>query len=71
MNFKSQNRKNKFNEDLNFKHVSYLWDEKKAAELANDEVGLLVYGSNLLGADLRLINYGGVMRPAKRRRKIH
>jgi len=43
----------------NFKHVSYLWDEKKAAELAGDEVALLVYRSNLLGADLRLTNYGG------------
>ena len=42
-----------------FKHVSYLWDEKKAAALAGDEVGLLVYRSNLLGADLRLTNYGG------------
>lgn len=43
----------------NYKHVSYLWDEKKAAELAGDEVGLLIYRSNLLGADLRLTNYGG------------
>src|ERR1044072_3138084 len=43
----------------NFKHVSYLWDEKKASELAGDEVALLVYRSNLLGADLRLTNYGG------------
>jgi rhamnulose-1-phosphate aldolase/alcohol dehydrogenase len=42
-----------------FKHVSYLWDETKAAELAGDEVGLLIYRSNLLGADLRLTNYGG------------
>src|SRR5258705_228957 len=42
-----------------FKHVSYLWDEKKAAGLAGDEVGLLIYRSNLLGADLRLTNYGG------------
>ncbi len=42
-----------------YTHVSYLWDEKKAAELAGDEVGLLVYRSNLLGADLRLTNYGG------------
>jgi len=42
-----------------FKHVSYLWDDAKAAELAGDEVGLLVYRSNLLGADLRLTNYGG------------
>ena len=42
-----------------FKHVSYLWDDAKAASLEGDEVGLLVYRSNLLGADLRLTNYGG------------
>jgi rhamnulose-1-phosphate aldolase/alcohol dehydrogenase len=42
-----------------FKHVSYLWNEAKAAELAGDEVALLIYRSNLLGADLRLTNYGG------------
>jgi rhamnulose-1-phosphate aldolase/alcohol dehydrogenase len=42
-----------------FKHVSYLWDDAKAAELAGDEVSLLIYRSNLLGADLRLTNYGG------------
>lgn len=42
-----------------FKHVSYLWDEKTAASLAGDEVALLIYRSNLLGADLRLTNYGG------------
>ncbi|MBS1576821.1 MAG: bifunctional rhamnulose-1-phosphate aldolase/short-chain dehydrogenase, partial [Bacteroidetes bacterium] len=44
---------------IQFKHVSYLWDEAKAAALAGDEVALLVYRSNLLGADLRLTNYGG------------
>ena len=42
-----------------FNHVSYLWDEKKAMELKGDEVALLIYRSNLLGADLRLTNYGG------------
>jgi rhamnulose-1-phosphate aldolase/alcohol dehydrogenase len=42
-----------------FKHVSYLWDESKAASMAGDEVALLIYRSNLLGADLRLTNYGG------------
>jgi hypothetical protein len=31
-----------------FKHVSYLWDEAKAAPLMGDEVALLVYRSNLL-----------------------
>jgi rhamnulose-1-phosphate aldolase/alcohol dehydrogenase len=44
---------------VSFKHVSYLWDEVKAAKLAGDEVALLLYRSNLLGADLRLTNYGG------------
>jgi rhamnulose-1-phosphate aldolase/alcohol dehydrogenase len=42
-----------------FKYVSYLWDDAKAAGLAGNEVGLLIYRSNLLGADLRLTNYGG------------
>ena len=50
---------NKMNMKTNFKHVSYLWDESKAAQLNGDEVGLLIYRSNLLGADLRLTNYGG------------
>jgi len=42
-----------------FKNVSYLWEDEKAAALKGDEVALLVYRSNLLGADLRLTNYGG------------
>lgn len=42
-----------------FKYVNYLWDADKAASLQGDEVALLLYRSNLLGADLRLTNYGG------------
>ena len=42
-----------------FKHVSYLWNDTKAEALQGDEVALLIYRSNLLGADLRLTNYGG------------
>jgi rhamnose utilization protein RhaD (predicted bifunctional aldolase and dehydrogenase) len=42
-----------------FKHVSYLWDEETAAGFDGDEVALLIYRSNLLGADLRITNYGG------------
>ncbi len=42
-----------------YQHVSYLWDEHEAEKLKGDEVALLVYRSNLLGADLRLTNYGG------------
>ena len=43
----------------NFKYVTWLWEENKAATRLGDEVGLLIYRSNLLGADLRLTNYGG------------
>lgn len=42
-----------------YKHVNYLWDDQKAASLGTDEVALLLYRSNLLGADLRITNYGG------------
>ena len=47
------------NTTTQFKHVSYLWDDARAKTLEGDEVGLLIYRSNLLGADLRLTNYGG------------
>src|SRR5437762_11757799 len=42
-----------------FTHASYLWDDNVADSMKNDEVALLIYRSNLLGADLRLTNYGG------------
>src|SRR3954465_3075621 len=42
-----------------FRQVSYLWDDAKAASMEGNEVALLIYRSNLLGADLRLTNYGG------------
>ena len=41
------------------KHIDYLWDEQKALSLLGDEVSLLLYRSNILGADLRITNYGG------------
>jgi rhamnose utilization protein RhaD (predicted bifunctional aldolase and dehydrogenase)/NAD(P)-dependent dehydrogenase (short-subunit alcohol dehydrogenase family) len=41
------------------KHLENLWDEKQAAALAGDQLGLLRYRSNLLGADLRITNFGG------------
>ena len=42
-----------------FKHVDHLWDNERASTFGDDEVGLLIYRSNLLGSDLRLTNYGG------------
>ncbi|MFT2010480.1 bifunctional aldolase/short-chain dehydrogenase [Pontibacter sp. 13R65] len=43
----------------NYKYVSYLWDEEVAKSFGDDQVALLIYRSNLLGADLRLTNYAG------------
>src|SRR5204863_5117034 len=36
-----------------------LWNEEHARTLANDQLALLRYRSNLLGADLRITNFGG------------
>ncbi|HLZ41939.1 MAG TPA: bifunctional rhamnulose-1-phosphate aldolase/short-chain dehydrogenase [Candidatus Sulfotelmatobacter sp.] len=36
-----------------------LWDDKKAQSLGGGSVALLRYRSNLLGADLRITNFGG------------
>ncbi|MFN4365492.1 bifunctional aldolase/short-chain dehydrogenase [Chryseobacterium hispalense] len=42
-----------------FKYVNYLWDDEKAASFGDDQVALFLYRSNILGADLRITNYGG------------
>jgi len=42
-----------------FQHVNFLWDDIKASSLGEDEIGLFLYRSNILGADLRITNYGG------------
>ena len=36
-----------------------LWDEGEAKRLGSDQLALLRYRSNLLGADLRITNFGG------------
>lgn len=40
-------------------HLTDLWNEQEAATIDGDGVGLLRYRSNLLGADLRITNFGG------------
>ena len=45
--------------NTNFNYVDYLWDDKKAKTLGDDQVALFLYRSNILGADLRITNYGG------------
>tara|TARA_R110002096_G_scaffold9533_1_gene37528 strand:- start:14670 stop:16775 length:2106 start_codon:yes stop_codon:yes gene_type:complete len=42
-----------------FKYVDYLWDNEKADSLGDNQVELFLYRSNILGADLRITNYGG------------
>src|SRR5690349_5667682 len=41
------------------KFLQDLWDDAAAAALAGDPLQLLRYRSNLLGADLRITNFGG------------
>ncbi|WP_242155549.1 bifunctional aldolase/short-chain dehydrogenase [Aestuariivivens sediminis] len=43
----------------NFKYVDYLWDKQKADSMGDNQVDLFLYRSNILGADLRITNYGG------------
>src|ERR1700721_2647372 len=40
-------------------HLKDLWDDKKAQTMAGNQLALLRYRSNLLGADLRITNFGG------------
>jgi rhamnose utilization protein RhaD (predicted bifunctional aldolase and dehydrogenase)/NAD(P)-dependent dehydrogenase (short-subunit alcohol dehydrogenase family) len=40
-------------------YLKDLWDEQKARSLGTDQLALLRYRSNLLGADLRITNFGG------------
>lgn len=40
-------------------HLQDLWDQKEADKLSDDPLSLLRYRSNLLGADLRITNFGG------------
>lgn len=54
-----------------YKHVSYLWDDEKAKSLAGNEVDLFIYRSNILGADLRITNYGGGNTSVKIKDKDH
>lgn len=40
-------------------HLKNLWDNKEASALEGNPLALLRYRSNLLGADLRITNFGG------------
>jgi len=40
-------------------HLKNLWNESEAQKMAGNQLALLRYRSNLLGADLRITNFGG------------
>jgi len=40
-------------------HLKDLWNEDEARKISGNELALLRYRSNLLGADLRITNFGG------------
>jgi len=40
-------------------HLKDLWNDAEAQKLGDDQLALLRYRSNLLGADLRITNFGG------------
>jgi len=40
-------------------YLKDLWNEDRARQMGSDQLALLRYRSNLLGADLRITNFGG------------
>ena len=46
-------------ETARLRHLKDLWDDREACKLAGNSLASLTYRSNLLGADLRITNFGG------------
>jgi rhamnose utilization protein RhaD (predicted bifunctional aldolase and dehydrogenase)/NAD(P)-dependent dehydrogenase (short-subunit alcohol dehydrogenase family) len=46
-------------ETIPLTHLKDLWNEAEAGKVAGDQLAVLRYRSNLLGADLRITNFGG------------
>src|SRR6202047_1752263 len=46
-------------ETIALQRLKDLWDQREADALAGHPLSLLRYRSNLLGADLRITNFGG------------
>jgi len=46
-------------ETIQLTHLKDLWNKAEASRLAGDQLAVLRYRSNLLGADLRITNFGG------------
>jgi rhamnose utilization protein RhaD (predicted bifunctional aldolase and dehydrogenase)/NAD(P)-dependent dehydrogenase (short-subunit alcohol dehydrogenase family) len=52
-------------ETISLQHLEDLWDPSVAGPLESSQLSLLRYRSNLLGADLRITNFGGGNTSAK------
>ena len=52
-------------ETISLRHLEDLWDRSVANSLEGNQLSLLRYRSNLLGADLRITNFGGGNTSAK------
>jgi rhamnose utilization protein RhaD (predicted bifunctional aldolase and dehydrogenase)/NAD(P)-dependent dehydrogenase (short-subunit alcohol dehydrogenase family) len=52
-------------ETISLRHLEDLWDSSVAGALEGNQLSLLRYRSNLLGADLRITNFGGGNTSAK------
>ncbi len=46
-------------ETVQLTHLKDLWNDSEANKIASDQLAFLRYRSNLLGADLRITNFGG------------
>src|SRR5256885_15362116 len=46
-------------ETIDITHLKDLWNQKAADALSANPLALLRYRSNILGADLRITNFGG------------
>jgi rhamnulose-1-phosphate aldolase/alcohol dehydrogenase len=65
MNNQKQVNRSVGGEEGSYRPVSDQWNPVRSVELKSDEVGLLLYRSNLLGADRRITNFGGGNTSAK------
>src|SRR6202451_4356314 len=46
-------------ESIQLTHLKDLWNDAEISRFSGDQLALLRYRSNLLGADLRITNFGG------------
>jgi rhamnose utilization protein RhaD (predicted bifunctional aldolase and dehydrogenase) len=55
-------------ESIQLTHLKDLWNDAEISRFSGDQLALLRYRSNLLGADLRITNFGGGNTSSSRKR---